>query len=572
MRRLAAVLAVALAVLALPAAASAHAILEATDPSRGAALKRAPDQVSFRFNEPVEAGFGSVRVYDREGVRVDDGELIRPDGNPESVGVGVEPGLGDGIYTATYRVISADSHPVSGGFTFTVGDPDGPAEVGVAELVDQESPGAGLEVALATARFVAYLATAALLGGLIFVLWVWGPAVSVNGRPGSSRVAASEAFTRRLRSGFAWAIAAAAVATAAGIVIQGAIATGGGIGDGLRPSVIEAVLGTDFGTAWGLRLIAVGLLAALLRDPLPRNPAAIVALGLAAGCLALVPGLGGHPGATDPRMVSLAASFAHVLAFAVWAGGLGVLAFAVPAATRELAGRDKTALLAATVARFSAFALAAVGVLLATGVVQSVLQLEALDDLWETGYGRAILVKAGLLAALIAIGAYNRGRLRPELARLATQEAAPGRPGLLLRRTLRAEVALVAGVLVATAVLTALSPAAPQQGPFAASTTLGTAQLEVTVDPATAGRNQVHVYLFDSQTGAQSREVRELRVSASLAAERIGPISQSVRPSGPGHYVIRGAELGISGEWELDFRARVSAFEEHAATVEVPIR
>ena len=86
------------------------------------------------------------------------------------------------------------------------------------------------------------------------------------------------------------------------------------------------------------------------------------------------------------------------------------------------------------------------------------------------------------------------------------------------------------------------------------------------------GRNEVHVYLFDSQTGAQYDEVRELRVDASLPAERIGPVDLRPRPSGPGHYVIRDADLAVSGTWELVFDARVSAFEQHTAIVEVPIR
>ncbi|HEX2129034.1 MAG TPA: CopD family protein [Solirubrobacterales bacterium] len=565
--------AVAAVAFLLPAGASGHAILEESEPRRGAALERAPEQVTFRFNEPVEAGFGSVRVYDREGERVDEGELIRPEGRQESVGVAVEPALGDGIYTATYRVISADSHPVSGGFTFTVGDPGGAAEVGVAELIDAESPGAGLEAALGAARFTAYLATGALLGGVIFLFWVWLPVLSGPSGTRRSWATANAAFARRLRRLFAAALATAALATAAGVVIQGAIGTGGGIADGLRPAVIDAVLGTDFGVAWGLRLVAVGLLGVLLlRRALPTSGAGIVLLGLAAGYLALAPGLGGHPGATDPRLVSLSLSFIHVLSFAVWAGGLGVLAVALPAATREVTGGEKTALLAATVSRFSGLALAAVIALLASGVVQSILQLESFADLWETGYGRALLVKAGLLAALIGIGAYNRQRLRPELNRLAQGEAPPGRPGHLLRRTLRSEVALIGGVLAATAVLTALSPAAPQEGPFAGTATLGSAQLEVTVDPATVGRNEVHAYLFDSRTGEQFRDVRELRVDASLPSEEIGPLDLRVRPSGPGHYVIRDADLAVTGVWELAFDARVSAFEQHSAIVEVPIR
>jgi copper transport protein len=171
---------------------------------------------------------------------------------------------------------------------------------------------------------------------------------------------------------------------------------------------------------------------------------------------------------------------------------------------------------------------------------------------------------------LIGLGALNRRRNLPQLRTAGT--GGPGRAGVVLRRTLRAEVALIAGVLATTAVLTALSPAQATSGPFATTTGLGTAQLELTVDPATAGANEIHAYLFDSQSGAQYDEVKEFSIDASLPAESIGPLELDARKAGPGHYVVRDAELGIQGDWELEVDARISAFEELSAVVEVPIR
>ena len=146
----------------------------------------------------------------------------------------------------------------------------------------------------------------------------------------------------------------------------------------------------------------------------------------------------------------------------------------------------------------------AVGALLATGIVQSVVQLEAVSELVESGYGRAILVKAALLALLIGLGALNRRRTVPALERLARDRSAPGAEGGVLRRTIRVEVALIVGVLAATAFLAATAPpAATSGGPVSASADLGPANLELTVDPAAVGANQVHLYLFDRETGAQ---------------------------------------------------------------------
>ena len=120
--RLAAGLAAALALgLAAPATALAHATVESTSPSRGAALAKEPERVVFRFSESVETQFGAVRVFDARGRRVDRGATSQP--TAASAAVRLRPGLPDGAYTATYNIVSADSHPVSGGFSFTIGEP-----------------------------------------------------------------------------------------------------------------------------------------------------------------------------------------------------------------------------------------------------------------------------------------------------------------------------------------------------------------------------------------------------------------------------------------------------------------
>jgi copper transport protein len=104
-------LALALAVLALlPAMAGAHALLKSTTPERGARVDAAPEQVTLHFSEPVEAEFGAVRVFDSEGREVQTGGTIQRGGE---VAVRLRDGLGEDGYTVTYRVISADSHPVS---------------------------------------------------------------------------------------------------------------------------------------------------------------------------------------------------------------------------------------------------------------------------------------------------------------------------------------------------------------------------------------------------------------------------------------------------------------------------
>jgi copper transport protein len=374
-------------------------------------------------------------------------------------------------------------------------------------------------------------------------------------------------------------------------VAQGGVAGGTSVWAAIDPGVIEDVLSTRFGTVWGIRMLAFAGLLCLLALPVGARrlqalrPASLGATGTAvagsgavgvgaltlAGLLVVFPALAGHASTQDPQWLLVPLDVAHVGAMSAWLGGLVMLAVAVPAATRALERPDRTRLLAAVLGRVSTVALASVAVLLATGIVQSILHLSALSELVDTGFGRAILAKAALLGALIALGAVNRQRVLPALRRLAEEGEAAGGAGRLLRDTVRAEVALLVVVLGATAALTAYAPPSTAgAGPFAASAELGDAKLELTVDPAEVGPNEIHLYLFDSRTGAQY-EVEELELTTSLPEKQIGPLEPRVEKSGPGHYTVPRAELLPGGDWELHVSSRVSEFEEHRTTVEVPV-
>jgi copper transport protein len=459
----------------------------------------------------------------------------------------------------------------------------GPApRLGVDELIEESSAGPVTEAAFGVVRASSYLATALAVGGLAFALAVLGPALREAAGAEPGRREAGLAFAARSRKLVLAAAAAGALAAALGIVLQGATAAGGTFWSALDPAVIEEVLGTRFGTIWGLRLLAFLGLAALvalpalrsalppLRSALPRLPraAALAALAL---FICVTPALAGHASTIDPAVL-IPANALHVGAMAVWVGGVATLLLVLPAATRLLQPGDRTALLAAVVARFSTLAVLAVAALVASGVLQAIVELHSFPDLWQSAFGRAILVKAGLVLVLIAIGAWNRTRARTRLIRQAAAGQSPGQTGLLLRRALRAEVALMAAVLAATAALASYAPPSAASGPFSATADLGPARVDLTVDPARAGANELHLYLFSRSDGTPFDRVRELTVSARLTQRRIGPLDLRVHKAGPGHWLVRRADIAPAGEWRLDVSARVSEFDAHTARVEVAIR
>jgi copper transport protein len=232
-------LALALAALALlPATAGAHALLKSTTPERGERLDAAPEQVSLRFSEPVEAEFGAVRVFDSEGREVQTGGTIQ---RGAEVAVRLRDGLGEDGYTVTYRVISADSHPVSGGFMFVVGDAPAPSTT-VGELLGDDEAGAVTGTALGLVRAVQFGAIALGLGALLFTLLCWLPGLRATAGAGASWQAASTAYSARLRAVLLASAAAGALSAALAIVLQGAVAGGTGIGEAMSADVIGDVL------------------------------------------------------------------------------------------------------------------------------------------------------------------------------------------------------------------------------------------------------------------------------------------------------------------------------------------
>jgi len=250
-----------------------------------------------------------------------------------------------------------------------------------------------------------------------------------------------------------------------------------------------------------------------------------------------------------------------------------LLLFVLPGSTRLLERPDRTRLLAATLSRFSPVAFVAVLAILATGLVQSWFEVEKLDNLIDTAFGRAALIKFGLLIGpLMALGAYNQRRLLPRLRRAAAEGATPGRDGFLLRRSIRTEVALLAVVLGVTAALVSYAPSGSvSSGPQSVTASFGPADLQLTVDPARVGPNEMHVYLTDKQTGAQYDRVKEFDVSLVLPAEKLGPLEAETRKAGPGHYVMNGALFGVAGDWEVKLTGRVSEFDAYYATLNVGI-
>ena len=206
---------------------------------------------------------------------------------------------------------------------------------------------------------------------------------------------------------------------------------------------------------------------------------------MCAAYLAATPALSGHASIQSPTVIFFPSDVLHVLAASVWVGGIACLLFALPAATRQLAVPNRSRLLLATLVRFSPMALAAVIVIAITGVVQAYIDVRTFSALFHSTYGALIIIKIILLLVLIGLGWVNRERVIPAFKRIAGADRPPGATGVLARRTMRGELALMLCVFGVTAALISYAPPIDAaSGPFSTNTTLGPAELEMTVEPA----------------------------------------------------------------------------------------
>jgi copper transport protein len=484
----------------LAATALGHAKLLESKPKAGQALERSPRTVLLVFDEAIDPEFVQLRVEDRAGRRVERGEPYHPGGREERLAVRLAPGL-EGAYAASYRVISEDGHPVVKRIAFRVrppmrepkeeegamappaeAPPGGPAmEAGGGGEHEELETGGVTDAAFAVTRGLGYLAIALAVGGLVFLFVAWLPGLAHVAGGGAGWLAVSDSFARLLRGIVIGAVLLGLTATAGAIVLQAATATGTSFWSALDADAVDAVSDARPVRAWAARLglwLVLGVIAvAVLR---PRRapglrPAALGAVGTARGpglgrpqvlllaaimaALALTAPLAGHSGGESPRGLLVPTDTVHVLSMSSWLGGLVLLLVAVPIAVRALAGRERTALTAAVVGRFSRLAVVAVGLLLLSGIVQSVVLVGAFDALVETAYGRLVLVKIALFLGLISLGAYNQRRLLPRLRLVADGVEESERAAALLRRSVAFEVGLALIVLGVTSVLVATEPA-----------------------------------------------------------------------------------------------------------------
>lgn len=554
------------ALLLMPGSAFAHAVLLESSPVDGARLDRPPAELRLRFNEPVTPvalnAFGPAGALALPGpAQASDSDLRVP-----------LPPLPTtpGAYTLSYRVTSADGHPVAGSLIFGVGvTPERP------EQAEERGRNRTLLAAMA-ARALHYGSLLAAAGGGLFLALV-APGAAYRIQTTRASGAGGTGTSGTGTGGTSWAPLARLARQPATLVIALLAVP---LNLGLTGAVLigESPLALLTADAWRVVLASTGGLSAAIA----LAGLALLALGqwrnrsgtggglfLMAGALVAVGALTttGHAATAPPTALSAPLVGLHALTAAFWLGALAPLRAILRHAPALEAAR--------LVRRFSTLAVAAVALLLLAGLGLSVVQITDPDRVGSTVYGQIWLLKMAGVAALLGLATVNRWRLTPtlELGGRAERE----RANRLLRLSITTEVALMGLVVMLTAGLgttppprtLAAKPVADAPIGYSSVTAAKGRQAVIGLDPARVGPNRLTIHLTQPDGGPF--DPKELVVELSQSAAGIEPLTRRPTRTGPGAFALDGLTLPVKGRWELRIDALIDDFDKAIFRANLPV-
>ncbi|MEO8883193.1 MAG: copper resistance protein CopC [Devosia sp.] len=501
--------------LVLTGPAWAHAALLAADPADGQVLATAPSSLSLKFDEPVSPVVLKLIAPDGRALVLDRFSL-----DDATVSVAAPQDLANGTYALSWRVISADGHPVGGTTVFSIeaASTGGPP-------VEQEVVNWPVRIGIWTTKLLGYLGLFLGVGSVFFACWI--------GR--------SEVGLRPSR----WLLAVGLLAWPPAIAFQGFDALGAPIGNVFTWDVWREGFASSFGLS--VAIAGAAMVLALVASWWGRWSRVLSLIAFCGIGLSLT--VTGHASSAEPQWLTRPAVLLHTLTVAFWAGSLLPLVLLL----RQPAGDAVPAL-----RRFSALIPFVLGVLLIAGVALAIVQLAEPQELLTTDYGRVFLAKMVLVALLLLLGALNRWRLSG-----AAEGNGPGAKRHLAT-TIAIETLLVVAVFAVVALWRftppprALLEAAKQPAFVHIHTDKGMAELTIT--PGHAGPVDASIYVATADFGPLT--AKAVTLDLANKAKGIESIERKAALGPDGFWHVSGLTLPVGGQWQVEIDILVSDFDE----------
>jgi copper transport protein len=590
--------------IALTGTASAHAQLVGSDPHVNDVLATAPQRVTLTFGEPVEVASNAIEVFDDHLKRVDDGTVSRVPGDGNQIRVGLDAGLRDGTYTVSWHVSSADTHPASGAYRFSIGAPS--KVTGSVPILGRNDSAGFL---LGVLRVLGYLGLILAPGVLLVTLALW-PAGLVLPR------------TRRM---LYLGLALLGVSAFGSMFLQSVWASGASITAIWNSPGSLDTHSRRFDTLYAFRAYLLVIFGALLvtvvttqtraaartkamgngrnrGNPTPPRSNAVLAASIACTALLMLTWtLAGHPAIGLQTPMAVVADLLHLSAMTIWFGGLALLSISLRPVARA-------ADLAAVLPRFSRVAFACVVVLVITGSYQAWREVGSVSALVNTTFGRVLLVKLAAVLIVVGLGALARrwvqrhlratdppppppasapkptpnrpargrqggGRTAVLVREVPTPVVEPALPARGLLRGLAAELGIALVVLAMTAALVVSVPAREAFiRPFNRTLTVTGLQVAVRIDATRVGDTVLH--LTARAANGKAISVTSLRGSLALPSAKLGPLPLRL-PNAAGSASSGREDIGVTfprtGKWLITLSVQTSPFDASVFSVPVTI-
>lgn len=379
----------------------AHASVTKSDPAALSSLSTSPSKVDVYFSDPIDIKYSQVKVLDSDGKQIQENDQHYINNNQNTLSVSLPSNLPNGIYTIATKVLDqTDGHVTEDVFAFGVGQ-----EVPKNVTNNLASNYQEISIPEAIARFPSLLGQIIVAGIASSSLWLWSPISRIPRFKDSilhTRIKVDNAMAKMavigsiiiLTSGFAM------------IIVQ-AFA--------INASILDAI-STRFGNMWILRMITASALLGLsfVMYQKTKSTPTIIPRAYTVSLLALsfsvlwTTSLISH-GAATGQIIPLLLDFCHNVFASLWIGGIIYLAFIVMPQIKQITDANLSiSTISLLIPRFTILVVAVLGAVVITGPFLLYVLENNLALTVSSFYGKILIIKLSLAAAMIAFGGYHQ--------------------------------------------------------------------------------------------------------------------------------------------------------------------
>lgn len=553
--------------------AHAHALLVRSSPAAGAEVALPPATIELWFSEPLEAQFSYAYLVDGEGNAIGRNAAVVDPADPFHL-ILTPPALAPGIYTVAYHTLSqSDGHEWLGTFPLTVLNPDGSRPSGVASANPTDAQQGMLPPPLKVAsRWLSLMGVMLLAGVLVFRQFILGdnaaaPTATASLSTNQTLLATIDPYSRG-----ALIVGMGAVFIGGWLQILAQMVSLGEVG-GQGGATIDLFFQTRAGTLIVTRQLLVGalLLLTIIGASLAVGRPHVLqwlALLLTLALLATF-AVGSHAAAVAGSGWAIIGDFIHLLAAGIWLGGLTMLAIVLWLGRRQPPAELEP--LRRIVWRFSAVATLAVFVLLCTGLFSTMIHLQSWALLWETTYGRVLLVKIGLVLVTLAFALRNHRLVHP-VGTKATAWTAHRYPQFARQVWGESGVALVLMVVVAILVQTPVPQPTPTTPTSFFETILRADDMSIhlQISPNQVGDNRYIAHLYH-EDGSAIGDVQLVRLRFEHQTAALGQSTLDLTAQGSDFFGAAGAYQNQAGPWAVSLYVRRRGLDDLLVTTTVTV-